>query len=165
MSTFENESFIDSELNINESIVSQLNNEEIMNSDLGAVEQTASELNLENPIDSILDEPLVHRYNGKGSDNIDVVVDNEKYEIIASLKRIRFNSVDDFPNVGSEKLIYIANDTKTLYGWDASKNEYFKLVAEVVIPTKLSEFQNDVGFINKNVSNLENYYTKNQTSF
>lgn len=179
---FENESFIDSELNVNESIVSQLNNEEQMGSDLGAVEQTASELNSSSPIDSLLDEPLVHRYEAESSDNIDVVINNNDYTIFASLKQIRFPTFNDFPKVGSDRLIYISNDDKVLYGWDDSSG-YFKLSAgetgggESYDDTQIrkdiknlqdnkadkSEIPDVSAFITKTVNNLVNYYTKSET--
>jgi hypothetical protein len=40
-------------------------------------------------------------------------------------------------------LIYIDATNKTLYGWDASIPDYYKLVADVKVPTKTSDLIND----------------------
>lgn len=160
--TFENESFINSEIRSSENIGSNLNNEEVMNSSLGVVEETTSELNSDSEVKSLLDEPLVHRYNEKDSDNIEVSVDNEKYEISATIKQIRFRSFENFPEIGSEKLIYIANDTKEIFGWDSSSG-YFKIkVGETYDDTEIRE-EIDLLKENKaNVTELDKYYTKKQ---
>lgn len=103
------------------------------------------------------------KYTGQETDSIIVTVDNNVYTISASLKPIKFDSVADFPLVGSEKLIYIDFSNKVLYGWDSKKEVYYKLVADVKIPTKLSEFTNDTGFITNTVNNLVEYYKKTET--
>lgn len=170
--TFDNESFIDSQLNVNENITSILNNEESMENNLDAVNQIASELNSDSSMKSILDEPFVHRYNGEETDNIDVFVDNENYKISASLKQIRFATLNDFPDVGSDRLIYIADDTKILYGWGT--DGYFQLSAGDSNDVDLSNYytkqetysrkQIDDKLANLDVDvDFSNYYTKTQT--
>ena len=71
------------------------------------------------------------KYTGQETDNIVITVDNNVYTISASLRPIRFDSVTDFPQVGSERLIYIDFSNKTLYGWDSTKSVYYKLVADI----------------------------------
>lgn len=178
--TFDNESFIDSQLNVNENITSILNNEESMENNLDAVNQIASELNSDSSMKSILDEPFVHRYDGEETDNIDVFVDNENYKISASLKQIRFATLNDFPDVGSDRLIYIADDTKILYGWGTDgyfplsaggsndvdlSNYYTKTQTNTLLSGKAdkSEIPDVSAFITKTVNNLVNYYTKSET--
>lgn len=160
--TFDNESFINSEISNNENIKSSLNAEEVIENSLDVVEETTSELNSQSGMNSLLDEPMVHRYNGEDSDNIEVHVDNEKYKVSATLKKIRFKTSNDFPEVGSEKLIYIANDTKEIFGWDDS-NGYFKIKVGETYDD--SEIREEIDLLKENkVDNaeLDKYYTKSQ---
>lgn len=160
--TFDNESFINSEISNNENIKSSLNAEEVIENSLDVVEETTSELNSQSGMNSLLDVPMVHRYNGEISDNIDVLVDNEKHKISATLKQIRFKTSNDFPEVGSEKLIYIANDTKEIFGWDDSKG-YFKIKVGETYDD--SEIRAEIELLKENkVDNAElgKYYTKEQ---
>lgn len=132
-STLDGGSSVSSEMATGSSVTSTMHSAYDVTSNLGS----------EEPIDSKLDLPTTYTYSGSDGDNITVTVDNKGFIIYASLKQIKFNSVSDFPEVGSEHLIYIDSSGKTLYGWDSSSNSYYKLVADVKVPTKLSEFTND----------------------
>lgn len=148
------------------SVTSEMSGESSVSSTMSSTDATTSNLGSEEPLNSELDLPTTYTYRGSETDNIVVTVDNRGFIISASVKQIKFNSVSDFPEVGSEHLIYIDATNKALYGWDANSG-YYKLVADVEVPTKLSEFENDGDginpFITKVVSDLQNYYTKSET--
>ena len=148
------------------SVTSEMATGSSVSSTMYSADATTSNLSSDDPIDSKLDLPTTYTYKGSETDNIVVTVDNKGFIISASVKQIKFNSVSDFPEVGSEHLIYIDATNKALYGWD-SNSGYYKLVADVKVPTKLSEFENDGDginpFITKVVSDLQNYYTKSET--
>lgn len=124
------------------SVTSEMGVESSISSTMYSSDATTSNLASDDPIDSKLDLPTTYTYKGSETDNIVVTVDNKGFIISASVKQIKFNSVSDFPEVGSEHLIYIDATNKALYGWDANLG-YYKLVADVKVPTKLSEFEND----------------------
>lgn len=125
------------------SVTSEMGVESSISSTMSSTDTTTSNLGSEEPLNSELDLPTTYTYKGSETDNIIVEVDNKGFIISASVKQIKFNSVSDFPEVGSEHLIYIDATNKALYGWDSSNSSYYKLVADVKVPTKLSEFEND----------------------
>lgn len=131
-----------SNLNETSSVTSEMSGESSISSTMYSANATTSNLCSEEPLNSELDLPTIYTYKGSETDNIIVTVDNKGFIISASVKQIKFNSVSDFPEVGSEHLIYIDATNKTLYGWDANSG-YYKLVADVKVPTKLSELEND----------------------
>ena len=136
-------------LNPADVVNSEINNGGSINSLLSGGYETTSTVSEDNTVTSELGtgEGGGVKYTGQNSDNIEINVDNNVNSISATLKRIKFDSIADFPEVGSERLIYIDSSNKALYGWDSNKKSYYKLVADVEIPTKLSEFENDKNFI------------------
>lgn len=146
---------VNSDISIGDAMVSSISDGDSTDSNLGDDGSLYSELGIGGGGGA--------KYTGQETDSIEIIVDNNVYTISANLKPIKFNSISDFPLVGSEKLIYVDFSNKTLYGWDAGKGVYYKLVADVKIPTKLSEFTNDAGFITNTVNNLVEYYKKTET--
>ena len=146
---------INSDISISDAMVSSISDGDSTDSNLGDDGSLYSEL--------VIGGGGGVKYTGQETDNIVITVDNNVYTISASLRPIKFDSVADFPLVGSEKLIYVDFSNKTLYGWDSTKGVYYKLVADVKIPTKLSEFTNDAGFITNTVNDLVEYYKKTET--
>ncbi len=146
---------IDSDISIGDAMVSSISDGDSTDSNLGDDGSLYSEL--------VIGGGGGVKYTGQETDNIVITVDNNVYTISASLRPIKFDSVDDFPQAGSEKLIYVDFSNKTLYGWDSTKGVYYKLVADVKVPTKLSEFTNDAGFITNTVNDLVEYYKKTET--
>jgi hypothetical protein len=132
---------IGSEMSVYDTMASSIADGDSTTSNLSDVEPLTSELGVGGGGGT--------KYAGQETDNIVVTVDNNVNTISANLKQIKFNSVSDFPPVGSDKLIYVDFSNKTLYGWDSGKGVYYKLVADVKIPTKLSEFENDAGFVSE----------------
>lgn len=146
---------INSDVSIGDAMVSSISDGDSTDSNLGDDGSLYSEL--------VIGGGGGVKYTGQETDSVVVTVDNNVYTISASLKPIKFDSVDDFPKTGSEKLIYIDFSNKALYGWNSKKGVYYKLVADVKVPTKLSEFENDAGFITNTVNNLVEYYKKTET--
>lgn len=125
------------------SVSSEMATESSVTSTMYSADATTSNLASDDPIDSKLDLPTTYTYSGSDGDNISVTVDNKGFIISASVKQIKFNSFADFPEIGSEHLIYIDVTHKTLYGWDASIPAYYKLIEDVKVPTKTSDLLND----------------------
>lgn len=146
---------INSDISIGDAMVSSISDGDSTDSNLGDDGSLYSEL--------VIGGGGGAKYTGQETDSIAVTVDNNVYTISASLQPIKFDSVADFPKTGSEKLIYVDFSNKALYGWDSKKGVYYKLVADVKVPTKLSEFINDAGFITNTVNNLVEYYKKTET--
>ena len=63
-------------------------------------------------------------YSGIENDNIIVNVNNESKTISASIKTIQFATKDAFPEVGSDKLIYIDLSNTSLWFFDSNTNTY-----------------------------------------
>lgn len=108
-------------------VSSEMGGENLLYSTMNLTDKTTSNLGAEEPIKSQLDLPTTNDYIGLETDNIVVTVDKERLTIEASLKQIKFRSFDDFPEIGSEKLIYIAANEKSLYAWDSTTASYYKL--------------------------------------
>lgn len=74
-----------------------------------------------------------------------------------------YNSLSNLPKINSVELI--GNKTATELGFTnvAITGSYADLIDRPEIPAKLSELQNDVGFILNTVDNLINYYKKSET--
>lgn len=66
---------------------------------------------------------VARTYDGGETEDIIVTVDNKEYKIYAKLKQIKFNSVEELPEVGSESLLYIVGDTIYLYNSETSSYE------------------------------------------
>ena len=134
---------INNTLNVDETVTSSLETTDSITSNLSTTDNTTSQMNNEDPLDSVLDQPTVYKYVGGKTDNIIVEVDNTGRIIYANLQQIKFKTFADFPQPGSDRLIYIDATSNTLYSWDSDAQAYTKLVADVNIPTNLSEFKND----------------------
>lgn len=104
-------------------IVSVLNTKEQIESDIGTTKVIAIE------------------YSAGASDNIDLTIDNKKREISASIKEIQFDSAENFPEIGSDRLIYVDKSTKNAYIWDSETQTYNSISggAEIVVDSKLSD--------------------------
>lgn len=142
-----NQDSLNSELSAGNAITSEINIASELTSNTSSGEMVESSLIGEEQLASQLDLPVTHTYRGAETDNIVVSVDNNSYTISASLKQIKFKTVDDFPVVGSDRLLYIDATENSLYSWDSDLGEYRKLVA-------------DTGDVDVDLSN---YYTKEET--
>lgn len=122
---------IDSSLNVDDlqselgetSQISSILAIDSLDSEIGQIDATESKIGEEEQIESELDLPTVVKYKGKNTPDIIVNVDNNEKTISANIARIRYNSIYEFPSIGSENLIYIEKSTMTMYIWD---NEVFK---------------------------------------
>lgn len=91
-----------------------------------------SELDFESQIESGLGNvvEVSKVYEGSESDEIIVEVNNEKNTITATLKKMWFSSFNEFPEIGSESLIYADKSTGILYTYNKETGGYDKLIAE-----------------------------------
>ena len=124
-----NQDNLNSNLDADNAISSNISSDAIMVSNADAGETISSTLADEDTLESPLDLPVAHTYGGAETDNIVVTVNNNTYRISASLKPIKFKSLSDFPEVGSERLIYIDSSENSLYTWDSESLSYQKLTA------------------------------------
>lgn len=68
---------------------------------------------------------IAYQYNGLESDNIIVTVDNDEKTIIATIKPIQFATKADFPEIGSDRLLYLVVDEEnSIYRWDNELQDY-----------------------------------------
>lgn len=143
-----NEDELKSSLSINENIDSSLNVDDLhselgensqissvlaidsLNSEVESESSTESELTEEEQVNSELDLPTVVKYKGKETKDIIVNVDNQEKTISASLARIKYDSLYEFPSIGSESLIYIDKSTMTMYLWDNASFKYERLASD-----------------------------------
>ncbi len=124
-----NSDSISNTLNSGDVVSSTLDTTDRITSTLSSVDDTTSQMGNEEPLNSVLDQPTIHKYVGGSTDNIIVEVDNVGRIITATLKPIRFKTVADFPVIGSDKLIYIDASNNSLYSWDSATQTYSQLVA------------------------------------
>lgn len=80
-------------------------------------------------------------YTGVAGDNITVTIDNIQRNIGATLNQVQYASKQDFPDVGSEKLIYIDKSDNSLWRYDSSEQDYIEVSSK---------------------ADLTNYYTKQE---
>ena len=143
-----NEDELKSSLSVNENIDSSLNVDDLhselgensqissvlaidsLNSEVESESSTESELTEEEQVNSELDLPTVVKYKGKETKDIIVNVDNQEKTISASLARIKYDSLYEFPSIGSESLIYIDKSTMTMYLWDNASFKYERLASD-----------------------------------
>lgn len=126
---------IDSSLNVDDlqselgenSQISSILAIDSLDSEIGKIDTTESNIGEEEQVDSELDLPTVVKYKGEETKDIIVDVDNNNHTISATLAKIKYNSVFEFPSVGSENLIYIDKSTKTMYLWDEENYMYDRL--------------------------------------
>lgn len=109
-----------------------LNNEAQIDSIIDGDSDITSEMQLESQVYSDLEKvvEVVDRYEGGTTRDIIVSVDNEADIITATLQKMWFLSVDEFPEVGSDNLIYADKGTGDLYTYNSQSGEYEKLVGD-----------------------------------
>lgn len=107
-----------------------LNNEAQIDSIIDGDSDITSEMQLESQVYSDLEKvvEVVDRYEGGTTRDIIVSVDNEADIITATLQKMWFLSVDEFPEVGSDNLIYADKGTGALYTYNSQSGEYEKLI-------------------------------------
>ena len=143
-----NEDELKSSLSVNDNIDSSLNVDDLhselgensqissvlaidsLNSEIESESSTESELTEEEQVNSELDLPTVVKYKGKETKDIIVNVDNQEKTISANLARIKYDSIYEFPSIGSESLIYIDKSTMTMYLWDNASFKYERLASD-----------------------------------
>lgn len=93
---------------------------------INKTEQVNSEIKSRNQINSDFSgfTRVFVKYTAGYSDNIDVVVDDQNKSISATIKEIQFDSADDFPEIGSDRLIYIDKSQDTPYRFDTATGTY-----------------------------------------
>ena len=128
-----------------------LDNIEQIESDLSALSSIDSEIKLTSELCADLGELLAIelRYIGQESDNIIVEVDNTNNTITSTLKQVQYESKNDFPEVGSDKLLYIDLSNTSIWFFDGKTNIYKQAVNTEGLATE--EFVNNL---------LKDYATK-----
>ena len=70
-------------------------------------------------------------YNGEETDNITVTTDNINRTISATLKQVQYENRESFPEVGSDKLIYVDLSNNSL--WVYKNGEYVRASSDLLI--------------------------------
>lgn len=113
----------------NQELCSCLDNKAQIDSVVSNQEQISSQINQSEQIMSDMNNivTVLIKYTTTPSDNIDLEIDNTNKTITANLKQIQFDSANDFPETGSEKLIYVDKTANVPYRWDKETSSYKSL--------------------------------------
>lgn len=97
-----------------------LKNVDQLSSGVSNVEHIQSNLNEETPISSEINgfTQVTAAYSGVATDNIEVIVNNSNRTISASIIQNQYASKLEFPNVGSNKLLYVDLSDNSLWRFD-----------------------------------------------
>lgn len=103
-----------------------LNNEYQIECDLNMEAQVDGDIKTDEQLISTIEGvvEVSRQYKGLETEDIIVDVDNDKYTISARIRPIQYNSIAEFPNIGSERLIYVALDENATYIWEQDKLKY-----------------------------------------
>lgn len=103
-----------------------LHNVEQIDSELLQEEQLDSDLNSEDEVNSEIEglTEVSIQYNGKDTDNIEMIVDNKDGTISANIIQTQYKTRLEFPSIGSERLIYIDLSENSLWRFDAENLRY-----------------------------------------
>lgn len=107
-------------------VCSCLNNEAQITGIISNSEQIQSSLDSARQIDSQLDmiNLVTADYIGGETDSIVINIDKQTRTITGDIKPIQYESKLNFPNVGSENLIYVDTQDSALYRWDNKTLSY-----------------------------------------
>nr|DAE27596.1 MAG TPA: hypothetical protein [virus sp. cti5L29] len=123
-------------------LCSCLNNTAQIDGTINDVEQINSKMTTSGQINSDFNNisRVYVRYKAKDSDNIEVFVDNTTNDISATIKEIQFDSAENFPKIGSDRLIYVDKSTRNAYIWDSEKQTYNSISngGEIAVDSELS---------------------------
>lgn len=137
-----------------------LNNTAQINGTINNGGQIASTVNSAKQVDSTMTGlTTVHiAYTAGETDNIIVNIDKQTRVITATKKDIQFASKDQFPTIGSAKLIYVALDTNVTYIWNAELQEYVAIgkdyTEEIIDINEAIKLLQDNTYTKKEVDNI-----------
>lgn len=100
------------------------------------------------------------KYTSIPSDNIDINIDNEEKTISATIKEIQFDSAENFPEIGSDRLIYVDKSQNTPYRWDSETKSYKSLGKDLSAEFKALEKKID----NISKETIKDIVVNNETS-
>lgn len=137
-------------------VCSCLNNTAQIDGTINNGGQISSTVNSAKQVDSTMNGLTTVRiaYIAGETDNIIVNIDNQTRVITATKKDIQFSSKDEFPTIGSAKLIYVALDTNVTYIWNEKLQEYVAIG---------KDYTEEIVDINKSIKSIQdNTYTKKE---
>ena len=118
---------VNSNLSATSQVSSGITNTSQTNSDISANSQVDSSLEKKSQITSFLNKATSVYYEGTESEDIIVTTNNKARTITAKLKDIQYNSIGEFPNIGSENQIYVDKSTNLAYRFNLSTLTYIRL--------------------------------------
>lgn len=103
-----------------------LDNIEQIESELSQQNQLESNLSEENELESAIEglTEVSIQYSGKNTESIEMNVDNKNATISANIVSTQYNNRFEFPNIGSEKLIYVDLSDNSLWRFDKTNLKY-----------------------------------------
>jgi hypothetical protein len=123
--------------------------------------------------DGTLVIPLIEAYLGKVSKATDPSGDTSTAPELPVWQQILdlIGNLNDLTTEAKSTLVEAINEAARNGGGSVDEETVWDIVDEylqknpptVAVPTKLSQFENDAGFVTRIVSDLENYYAKSQT--
>lgn len=138
----------------NQELCSCLDNKAQIDSVVSNQEQISSQINQSEQIKSDMSSLLTvsRSYSSGDSDNIDLDIDNNKNIITANIKQVQFDSANNFPEIGSDRLIYVDKSQNTPYRWDSETNSYKSLGKDL---------SDEFGALEKRIDDIEDNSIKN----
>lgn len=133
---------VESNISNESQIGSDLDNAADLQSDMDADSQIESELDSELNIESTMNShehlgsdlqglvSVTKSYTGGETREINVIIDDTKDEIKAELKKQWFTSIDYFPAVGSNNMLYADISTGTIYYWNEDTVSYDRIIGD-----------------------------------
>lgn len=148
----------------NQELCSCLDNKAQIDSVVSNQEQISSQINqseqIKSDMDNIVTVSVLVKYTAVPSDNIDLEIDNTNKTITADIKQIQFDSANDFPETGSEKLIYVDKTVNVPYRWDKETSSYKSLGKDLT--KEFEALENEIEGIEK--SSIKDILVNNKTS-
>lgn len=148
----------------NQELCSCLDNKAQIDSVVSNQEQISSQINqseqIKSDMDNIVTVSVLVKYTAVPSDNIDLEIDNTNKTITADIKQIQFDSANDFPETGSEKLIYVDKTANVPYRWDKETSSYKSLGKDLT--KEFEALEKEIEGIEK--SSIKDILVNNKTS-
>lgn len=123
-----------------EQIDSTVSNTEHINSELSEDGQVSSEIN------GLVQVEVDAKYTGDTTDSIEVIVDNAAKKISANLIQTQYNSRTEFPEIGSNKLLYVDLSDNSIWRYDIISSDYVQIGKVGTVITIDGIFVEDLDF-------------------
>ena len=112
------------------------------------VEQICSSMSNVEQLDSRIDNftEIAVRYEGVDTDSIEIDVDNTNKTISANIVQNQYNSRQEFPSVGSNRILYVDLSDNSIWRYDTVLEDYVQIGKVGTAVTVGGDFVEDLAF-------------------